>query len=111
MTRARMCEQLGRLGGAKDTGPYFITGLFSLLNAMVGMPTQKLVEELPLSPAVSRALVAGEGDLGKALQCTRAYERAAWDHVSYGSLPSSLIRAAYVDALFWAEQARSLLAK
>jgi EAL and modified HD-GYP domain-containing signal transduction protein len=109
MTRARMCEQLGRLGGAKDTGPYFITGLFSLLNAMVGMPTQKIIEELPLSPAVSRALVTGEGDLGKALRCTRAYERAAWDHVSYGNLPPSLIRAAYVDALFWAEQARSLL--
>jgi EAL and modified HD-GYP domain-containing signal transduction protein len=111
MTRARMCEQLGRLGGVKDTGPYFITGLFSLLNAMVGMPTQKIVEELPLSPAIARALVAGEGDLGKALRCTRAYERAAWDHVSYGNLPPALIRAAYVDALFWAEQARSLLAK
>jgi EAL and modified HD-GYP domain-containing signal transduction protein len=111
MTRARMCEQLGRLGGAKDTGPYFITGLFSLLNAMVGMPTQKIVEELPLSPAISRALVAGEGDLGKALKCTRAYERAAWDHVVYANLPPALIRAAYVDALFWAEQARTLLAK
>jgi|KBSSwiStaDraftv2_1062776.scaffolds.fasta_scaffold00715_14 EAL and modified HD-GYP domain-containing signal transduction protein len=111
MTRARMCEQLGRLGGAKDTGPFFITGLFSLLNAMVGMPTQKIVEELPLSPAIARALVAGEGDLGKALKCTRAYERAAWDHVTYGNLPPALIRAAYVDALFWAEQARSLLAK
>lgn len=111
MTRARMCEQLGRLGGAKDTGPFFITGLFSLLNAMVGMPTQKIVEELPLSPAVSRALVAGEGDLGKALQCTRAYERAAWEHVKYGELTPALIRAAYVDALFWAEQARALLAK
>jgi c-di-GMP phosphodiesterase len=111
MTRARMCEQLGRLGGAKDTGPYFITGLFSLLNAMVGMPTQKIVEELPLAPAISRALVAGEGDLGKALKCTRAYERAAWDHVTFGNLPPALIRAAYVDALFWAEQARSLLAK
>ena len=111
MTRARMCEQLGRLGGAKETGAFFITGLFSLLNAMVGMPTQKIVEELPLSPAVSRALIKGEGDLGKALQCTRAYERAAWDHVVYGSLSPALIRAAYVDALFWAEQARTLLAK
>lgn len=109
MTRARMCEQLGRLGGAKETGAFFITGLFSLLNAMVGMPTQKIVEELPLSPAVSRALVAGEGDLGKALYCTRAYERAAWDHVAYRDLPPSLIRAAYVDALAWAEEARTLL--
>lgn len=111
MTRARMCEQLGRLGGAKDTGPFFITGLFSLLNAIVGMPTQKLVDELPLSAAVARALVAGEGDLGNALKCTRAYERAAWDHVTYGTLTPSLIRAAYVDALFWAEQARALLQK
>jgi len=111
MTRARMCEQLGQLGGAKDTGAFFITGLFSLLNAMTGMPTQKIVEELPLSPAVCRALVAGEGDLGKALKCTRAYERAAWDHVTYGNLSPALIRAAYVDALFWAEQARAMLAK
>jgi EAL and modified HD-GYP domain-containing signal transduction protein len=111
MTRARMCEQLGRLGGAKETGAFFITGLFSLLNAMVGMPTQKIVEELPLSPAVSRALVGGEGDLGKALHCTRAYERAAWDHVAYGDLSPALIRAAYVDALAWAEEARTLLVK
>jgi len=111
MTRARMCEQLGQLGGAKDTGAFFITGLFSLLNAMTGMPTQKIVEELPLSPAVCRALIAGEGDLGKALKCTRAYERAAWDHVSYGNVSPALIRAAYVDALFWAEQARAMLVK
>lgn len=111
MTRARMCEQLGRLSGTRDCGPFFITGLFSLLGALVGMPTQKVVEELPLSAAVTRALVAGEGALGEALQCTRAYERAAWNHVAYGSLPPHLIRAAYVDALFWAEQARALISK
>jgi c-di-GMP phosphodiesterase len=111
MTRARMCEQLGRLAGAKDCGPFFITGLFSLLGALVGMPTQKIVEELPLSASVARALVAGEGSLGEALQCTRAYERAAWSHVVYGDLPPYLIRAAYVDALFWAEQARALISK
>src|ERR1700722_1073764 len=111
MTRARMCEQLGRLAGANDCGPFFITGLFSLLGALVGMPTQKIVEELPLSVAVSRALVAGEGTLGEALQCTRAYERAAWNHVVFSGLPPHLIRAAYVDALFWAEQARALITK
>lgn len=111
MTRARMCEQLGRLAGAQDSGPFFITGLFSLLGALVGMPTQKIVEELPLSTAIARALVAGEGTLGEALQCTRAYERAAWSHVAFGTLPPHLIRAAYVDALFWAEQARALIAK
>jgi c-di-GMP-related signal transduction protein len=66
---------------------------------------------LPLSMSVSRALVAGEGTLGEALRCTRAYERAAWNHVVYGGLPPHLIRAAYVDALFWAEQARALISQ
>jgi EAL and modified HD-GYP domain-containing signal transduction protein len=110
LTRARLCEQLGKMGGAKDAGPFFMTGLFSLLNALVGIPTEKIVEELPLSPAISRALVSGDGDLGSALQCTRAYERAAWTHVIYGDVAPHLIRAAYVDAVFWAEQARTLIA-
>jgi EAL and modified HD-GYP domain-containing signal transduction protein len=109
ITRGRMCEQLGKLGGARDAGPFFITGLFSLLNALLGVPTRKVVEELPLTPEVVQALVAGEGPLGAALQCTRAYERGVWDHAVYGDLAPHLIRAAYVDALFWAEQSRVLL--
>ncbi|MHB8816608.1 MAG: EAL and HDOD domain-containing protein [Steroidobacteraceae bacterium] len=110
MTRGRMCEQLGKLAGTHDAGPFFITGLFSLLNALLGLPTRKIVEELPLTPAVVKALVAGEGPLGAALQCTRAYERGVWDHAVYADLPPHLVRAAYVDALFWAEQSRALLA-
>ncbi|MGH8200374.1 MAG: EAL and HDOD domain-containing protein, partial [Steroidobacteraceae bacterium] len=109
ITRGRMCEQLGKLAGARDAGPFFITGLFSLLNALLGVPTRKVVEELPLTPEVVQALVAGEGPLGAALQCTRAYERGVWDHAVYGNLAPHLIRAAYVDALFWAEQSRVLL--
>lgn len=109
MTRGRMCEQLGKLGGARDAGPFFITGLFSLLNALLGLPTRKVVEDLPLSPAIVSALVAGEGQLGAALQCTRAYERGVWDHAVYADLPPHLVRAAYVDSLFWAEQSRTLL--
>jgi EAL and modified HD-GYP domain-containing signal transduction protein len=110
MTRGRMCEQLGKLGGARDAGPFFITGLFSLLNALLGIPTRKVVQELPLTPAVTNALVSGAGPLGAALQCTRAYERGVWDHAVYADLAPHLIRAAYVDALFWAEQSRAMLA-
>jgi c-di-GMP phosphodiesterase len=109
MTRGRMCEQLGKLGGARDAGPFFITGLFSLLNALLGLPTRKVVEDLPLAPAIVSALVAGEGPLGAALQCTRAYERGVWGHAIYADLAPHLIRAAYVDALFWAEQSWTML--
>lgn len=109
MTRGRMCQQLAKLAGAHDPGPFFITGLFSLLNALLGLPIRKIVKQLPLAPAVSDALVTAEGPLGAALECARAYERGSWDHVAYADLPPHLIRAAYVDALFWAEQSRGLL--
>ncbi|HEU4627495.1 MAG TPA: HDOD domain-containing protein [Steroidobacteraceae bacterium] len=109
MARARMCEQLGRLAGANDTGPYFITGLFSMLNVLTGMPIDKLVEELPLAKPVELALVKENGELGAALHCVRAYERGHWQEVSFHGLPHPVIRAAYVDAVFWAEQARALM--
>jgi EAL and modified HD-GYP domain-containing signal transduction protein len=109
MTRGRMCEQLGKLGGTRDAGAFFITGLFSLLNALLGLPTRKVVQELPLTAAVTGALLTGAGPLGAALQCARAYERGVWDHAVYADLPPHLIRAAYLDALFWAEQSRAML--
>jgi c-di-GMP phosphodiesterase len=110
MIRARMCEQLARLAGARDTGPYFITGLFSLLEVLTGIPAPDLFDQLPLSEAVERALTAQEGDMGAALKCARAYERASWRRVVYGGLAPHLIRAAYVDAVFWAERAQAITA-
>lgn len=109
MARARMCEQLGRLAGAADTGPYFITGLFSMLNVLTGVPIARLMEELPLAKPIEAALLKEQGDLGAALHCVRAYERGRWKDVAFHNLPHGVIRAAYVDAVFWAENARSLM--
>jgi len=110
LVRARMCEQLGRLADAKDTGPYFMTGLFSMLDVITGMSLAELMKELPLSTSVERALLAEEGEFGKALACARAYERGAWHLVAFGKLPAHLIRAAYLEAVFWAEDTRGLVA-
>ena len=109
MTRARMCEQLGKLAGQQQTGAFFITGLFSMLNVLTGMPTAQILEALPLSPPVTAALLAEEGELGAALKCVRAYERGRWEQVVFAKLPQNVIRAAYVDAVFWAEQTRTML--
>jgi c-di-GMP phosphodiesterase len=109
MTRARMCEQLGKLSGTQGTGAFFITGLFSMLNVLTGTPTAQILETLPLSQPVTKALLSEEGELGAALKCVRAYERGRWEQVVFGNLPQSVIRAAYVDAVFWAEQTRAML--
>jgi EAL and modified HD-GYP domain-containing signal transduction protein len=110
MTRARMCEQLGRLRGVQDTSVFFITGLFSMLDVLTGIPMPELLEELPLTAAVTRALLAQEGDLGVALREVQAYERGTWDPTTYGGLTPEVIHAAYIDAVSWAEAAQTLVA-
>jgi EAL and modified HD-GYP domain-containing signal transduction protein len=110
MARARLCEQLAQLAGVAETGPYFITGLFSLLDVLTGTPMSQVVDELPLATGVKLALLAEGGDLGAALKCARAYERASWHRVAYGNLPPELIRTAYVESVFWAERTQSLMA-
>ena len=67
------------------------------------------LEALPLAPPVDAALLAEEGELGAALKCVRAYERGRWEQVVFAKLPQNVIRAAYVDAVFWAEQTRTML--
>ena len=109
MARARMCEQLGKLVGASDSGPYFITGLFSMLNVLTGVPIKQIVDELPLAAPIVRALIESQGDLGAALHCVRAYERGRWKDVAFRGLPHEVVRAAYVDAVFWAEETRALI--
>jgi EAL and modified HD-GYP domain-containing signal transduction protein len=104
-----MCEQLARRRGVRNTGSFFITGLFSMLDVLTGMPMRELVDELPLVTAVTRALIAEEGDLGAALRSVRAYERGTWVQTPYGGLAPEVISAAYVDAVSWAETARTLI--
>ncbi len=82
-----------------------------MLNVLTGVPIKQLVEELPLAPAIVNALATEEGELGAALHCVRAYERGRWKEVNFCGLPQNVIRAAYVDAVFWAEQTRALIQK
>lgn len=111
LTRGRMCEQLAKVAGIRETGPYFICGLFSLLDVLTGVPIAELIGDLPLTTAIERALLADEGTLGAALACVRAYERGAWHQVVFQGLDPLLIRAAYVDAVFWAEESRGMVAQ
>jgi EAL and modified HD-GYP domain-containing signal transduction protein len=109
MTRARMCEQLAALRGINNRASFFVTGLFSMLDALTGIPMGELIPELPLAVPVTRALIAEEGDLGAALRSARAYERGSWTQIPYGGLAPEVISAAYVEAVSWAEAARAVI--
>ena len=107
--RARCCELVAQdLVSDDEASEYFLLGLCSLLDAMLGRPMEEVVEELPLSSNVRQALLGEENTARLVLDAVTAYERGSWDVAAVlslraGSHPGRL-PSAYSDALKWARQ-------
>lgn len=102
--RAKMCEILARQSGNADVEPYYVVGLFSILDALLDAPLEEILGDLPLDTEVIDALVRRTGKTGAALSCVEAHEQCRWDDVAFGSLDSATIQKAYLEALEWAQQ-------
>lgn len=107
--RARCCELVAQeLIKSDDASEFFLLGLCSLLDAMLGVPMPTAVKQLPLSSNVRDALT-GEQNVARAvLDSVIAYERGLWDEAAAisrsASLDSGRLPEAYSDALKWARE-------
>jgi EAL and modified HD-GYP domain-containing signal transduction protein len=74
--RGRFCELLSGYGSPPlDEAELFLTGLFSLLDALLDVPMKEVIGSLPLSEEVSQALVEHKGVLFPYLRLVKAYEQ------------------------------------
>lgn len=79
VVRARFCDQLSIKRGDPENPPAaFLTGLFSLVDALLEQPLQDLLNDLPILPEIKAALTAEAGDLGLYLQLAKAFEAGLW---------------------------------
>lgn len=103
--RAKRLEnwaQLGWLNQAPDSA--FLVGMLSLLDRLFGQPLAELLEELPLPPALRQALLAHEGELGRALHCAETLESGKSTELpSSGITPRQWLESE-VSAFDWARQ-------
>ena len=107
--RGRLCELLGiSSGGGRDTGALFLVGLFSLLDAISGIPMPKLLDSISLATPLRQALVERTGPYAGPLTLAEAYERGAWSQVNAGATLSGLdaahVGALYVQSLAWTRE-------
>ena len=75
LTRAKMCEIIATTANLKDPERYFMKGLFSILEPLIGRPMKLILENLPLGTNVVDALLNVKGVLSEALLCSLAYEQ------------------------------------
>jgi EAL and modified HD-GYP domain-containing signal transduction protein len=104
MIRARMAELLAMETGVANSERYFVGGILSMLDAMMDRPMTDLVAELPLTQDMCAALLDRKGNMGKALHCIEAHERAVWSLVHFGGLSANQIQDCWLKSIDWAKQ-------
>jgi len=109
LVRGRMCELLGPSAGIKSPGELFFAGVLSHLDALLGVSTEEAVGSLPLSAAVSSALLSHGGPIGAVLEAVTAFEQGRWSEVRLGESLTARLPTAYREAVSWAEDAGALL--
>lgn len=105
--RARFLELASAGVADAPSQALFLMGLFSLLPAMLDVPMDKVVDQLPLSPQVREALLGHESACSAWLDLARGFERGDWDMVDRAleRLGLSPVDAAmaYAQAVDWTD--------
>ncbi len=80
--RGKFCELIG--GVVKEqvkAAELFTLGMFSLIDAILDQPMEKVMKELPLADDIKTALIQRKGRLVGYLFLAETYEKAQWDQM------------------------------
>ncbi|WP_338363118.1 HDOD domain-containing protein [uncultured Pseudoalteromonas sp.] len=115
LTRARFGELLAISHGQfKDTGMAFLTGMMSLMDAILDESMESVMQKLPLSTEIKAALLNGEGLLAKYLNLVKYYEHADWEAANTIAKELNLggeVADAYHESLAWVNEQMQLMVK
>lgn len=108
LTRAYFLEKLAHHHGAiHNTGAAFLTGMMSLIDAILDESMEKVMLRLPLSDEIKAALLYEEGLLAKYLKLAKRYEQADWStaNIIMDELNLSKVASeAYNEAVHWSDK-------
>jgi EAL and modified HD-GYP domain-containing signal transduction protein len=108
LMRARCCELIGNeLPGAEESGGYFLLGLCSLLDTILGKSMEWALAEMPLPALIRGALLGEKNQAREVLDGVIAYEQGEWDEAD-ACLERLRVNVTmpnvYADALRWARE-------
>lgn len=113
LIRANFCESLAASVGLKESGPeLFMMGLLSMLDALLGRPLGEIIEDLPLSDDIKKALSGKRNKFKSLFDLVVSYERGdIRDFVALASrlnIKEGTITGLYLEAMERAEDSLQL---
>jgi c-di-GMP-related signal transduction protein len=113
LTRARFSELLAISHGQfKDTGMAFLTGMMSLMDAILDESMQSVMKKLPLSNEIKAALLNDEGLLASYLNLVKFYEQGNWPAANELTEKLALgekVPDAYHEAINWVNEQMQIM--
>jgi c-di-GMP-related signal transduction protein len=83
LTRAKMCERIAFHKKVKQEAPsYFLTGMFSLMDAIIGVEMEKILNLMPLQNEICDAILGEPNQLREVLDLCISVEKGDWTNVS-----------------------------
>lgn len=110
LIRGRMCEQVALADYQHNSGSYFMAGMMSGLHALLDIPQDQMLREVPLSDEVKQAIQHGQGKLGQVLNDAINYEAGNWERLS-PDFAAEHYESAYREALEWSHDAMQSMAQ
>lgn len=110
LVRARSCELLAQALGRLKPDLYYISGLFSMLDAVMEAPKVLILQKLNLHEEIEMALLSGQGAVGEVLRYVLAVEHGLCTDFPDLPIEANLAMQAYIDAVEWAEQVHQQIA-
>jgi EAL and modified HD-GYP domain-containing signal transduction protein len=101
LIRARLCEQIAIQTGRRESAPYMLTGMFSLIDALLHRNLVDILSDLPLSDDIQEALLGRKNDLSLVLSWALQIEHSNWEIEGF-NLPKDKINSLYLQAIEWA---------
>ena len=107
--RARCCELIGdQIAGTEEGQNFFLLGLCSLLDVVLGRPMKDALAEMPLTAAINDALLGEPNQPRYVLDAVLAYEQGKWAEASAAMellhLSPDLLPGIYAESLRWARE-------
>ena len=109
LSRARCCELLASFLGDRIHAPeFFLVGLFSLMDAMLGRPMLQFLSDIALPETVKAALLGANNRLRMVCDLGVAYDQGRWEEASRLAamlrLREDLMPDTYTSSVQWASQ-------
>ena len=105
-TRAKFCELIAlKLYGRVKADEAFLIGMFSTIDALLGVDKKVVLESIGVSDEIKNAILNMENELGTILKLTLAYEHADWDVVcsiaTKMKMDGEMLTKFYLEAVEW----------